>query len=162
MSAAASPLYVIPPAPLKGKYNSPRARTHPHFEFPSERWVNLGTFLVKKDSFPGPVVEKDFSSRTGAKPELGLPDFMRSLSQGPFCPLLSCSSVLPITDRRAQERRYGAALWKFLEIGCTTGHRWAEVLALKHKSRILGQWSYPVSGSRKSPASSPWAKQHIA
>ena len=125
MSAAASPLYVIPPAPLKGKYNSPRARTHPHFEFPSERWVNLGTFLVKKDSFPGPVVEKDFSSRTGAKPELGLPDFMRSLSQGPFCPLLSCSSVLPITDRRAQERRGGAALWKFLEIGCPSAREQA-------------------------------------
>ena len=35
-----------------------------------------------------------------------------------------------------------------------------EVLALKHKSRILGQWSNPVSGSRKSQASSPWAKQH--
>ena len=36
-----------------------------------------------------------------------------------------------------------------------------EVLALKHESRILGQWSSPVSGSRKSQASSPWAKQHI-
>ena len=33
-----------------------------------------------------------------------------------------------------------------------------EVLALKHESRILGQWSNPVSGSRKSRASSPWAK----
>ena len=36
----------------------------------------------------------------------------------------------------------------------------AEVLALKHESRIFGQWSNPVSGSRKSQASSPWAKQH--
>ena len=36
----------------------------------------------------------------------------------------------------------------------------AEVLALKHRSRILGQWSKPVSGSRKSQASSLWAKQH--
>ena len=34
------------------------------------------------------------------------------------------------------------------------------VFALKHKSRILGQWSNPVSGLRKSQASSPWAKQH--
>ena len=39
----------------------------------------------------------------------------------------------------------------------------ADVLALKHESRILGQWSNskPVSGSRKNQASSPWAKQHI-
>ena len=36
----------------------------------------------------------------------------------------------------------------------------AEVLALKQESRILGQWSNPVSGSRKSQASSPWAKQN--
>ena len=36
----------------------------------------------------------------------------------------------------------------------------SEVLVLKHESRILGQWSYPVCGSRKSQASSPWAKQH--
>ena len=36
----------------------------------------------------------------------------------------------------------------------------AEVLALKHESRILGQLSNPVSGSRKSHASSPWAEQH--
>ena len=35
-----------------------------------------------------------------------------------------------------------------------------EVFALKHESRILGQWSNPVSGSRKSQASSPWAKQY--
>ena len=35
-----------------------------------------------------------------------------------------------------------------------------EVLPLKHESRILGQWSYPVCGSRKSNTSSPWAKQH--
>ena len=35
-----------------------------------------------------------------------------------------------------------------------------EVLALKHESRIHGQWSDPVSGSMKSQASSPWAKQH--
>ena len=35
-----------------------------------------------------------------------------------------------------------------------------EVLPLKHESRILGQWSYPVCGSRKSQTSSPWAKQH--
>ena len=35
----------------------------------------------------------------------------------------------------------------------------SEVLALKHDSRILGQWSNPVSGSRKSQASSPWDKQ---
>ena len=33
-------------------------------------------------------------------------------------------------------------------------------LALEHESRILGQWSNPVSGSRKSRYSSPWAKQH--
>ena len=38
--------------------------------------------------------------------------------------------------------------------------RTAEVLALNHESRILGQWSNPVSGSRRSQASSPWAKQH--
>ena len=37
----------------------------------------------------------------------------------------------------------------------------AEILALKHESRILGQWSNPVSGSsRNSQSSSPWAKQH--
>ena len=36
-----------------------------------------------------------------------------------------------------------------------------EVLALKHESRIIGQPSNPVFGSRKSQASSPWAKQHI-
>ena len=36
----------------------------------------------------------------------------------------------------------------------------SEILALKHKSRILGQWSSPVSGSSKSHASSPWDKQH--
>ena len=35
-----------------------------------------------------------------------------------------------------------------------------EVPALKHESRILGQWSNPVSVSRKSLASSPWAKLH--
>ena len=36
----------------------------------------------------------------------------------------------------------------------------AEVLALKHESRILGLWSNPVSGSRKSHTSFPWAKQY--
>ena len=36
----------------------------------------------------------------------------------------------------------------------TTGLLQSEVLALKRKSRILGQWSYPVSGSRKSQDSS--------
>ena len=36
----------------------------------------------------------------------------------------------------------------------------AEFLALKQESRILGQWSNPVSGLRKCQASSPWAKQH--
>ena len=36
----------------------------------------------------------------------------------------------------------------------------AEFLALKHESRILGQWSNPASGSRKSKTSSPWVKQH--
>ena len=41
---------------------------------------------------------------------------------------------------------------------CLRG-RTTEVLALKHESRILGQWSTPMSGSRKSQASSPWAKQ---
>ena len=35
-----------------------------------------------------------------------------------------------------------------------------EVLALKHESRIRGQSSNPVCGSRNSVASSPWAKQH--
>ena len=35
-----------------------------------------------------------------------------------------------------------------------------EILALKHESRILGKRSNPVSGSRKSQASSPWVKQH--
>ena len=35
-----------------------------------------------------------------------------------------------------------------------------EVLDLKRESRILKQWSNPVSGSRKSKGSSPWAKQH--
>ena len=38
----------------------------------------------------------------------------------------------------------------------------AEVLALKQKSRILRHSSNPVCGSRKSQASSPWAKQHRA
>ena len=38
----------------------------------------------------------------------------------------------------------------------------AEVLTLRHESRIFGQWSNPVSGSRKSQASSPWSKQHRA
>ena len=38
----------------------------------------------------------------------------------------------------------------------------AEVLALRHESRIVGQWSNPVLGSRKSQSSSLWAKQHIA
>ena len=36
----------------------------------------------------------------------------------------------------------------------------AEVLALKHESRILGQWSNPESGSWKSQDGSPRAKQH--
>ena len=41
-------------------------------------------------------------------------------------------------------------------IDCTTGSgRSAKVLALKHESRILGLWSNPVSGARKSQASSP-------
>ena len=35
----------------------------------------------------------------------------------------------------------------------------ADILALKHEGRILGQWSNPVSGSRKSQASCPWANQ---
>ena len=34
-----------------------------------------------------------------------------------------------------------------------------EVLALNQESRILGQWSNPLSGTRKSQARSPWAKQ---
>ena len=38
----------------------------------------------------------------------------------------------------------------------------AEVLALKQDSRILGQWSNPVCGSRKRQASSPWAKQNCS
>ena len=36
----------------------------------------------------------------------------------------------------------------------------AEILVLKQESSILGQWSNPESGSRKSQANSPWAKQH--
>ena len=32
--------------------------------------------------------------------------------------------------------------------------------ARERESRILRQWSSPVSGSRTSQASSPWAKQH--
>ena len=47
--------------------------------------------------------------------------------------------------------------------GGTNERRWgreeAEVLALKPESRILGQCSNLVSGSRMSQASSPWAKQ---
>ena len=39
---------------------------------------------------------------------------------------------------------------------------WPEVLTVKHESRIPGQWSDPVAGSRKSQASYPWAKQHCA
>ena len=39
------------------------------------------------------------------------------------------------------------------------GGQRAELLALKHQSRILGQG---LSGSRKSQASSPWFKQHRA
>ena len=38
----------------------------------------------------------------------------------------------------------------------------AEILVLRHEGRILGQWSNPVSGSKKSQASSPLAKQHRA
>ena len=37
-----------------------------------------------------------------------------------------------------------------------------EVLAQKHQSMILEQWSNPVSGAWKSQASSPWAKQYRA
>ena len=47
-----------------------------------------------------------------------------------------------------------------LETDCCDVNAWC-VLALKHKSRILGQWSDPVYGSRKSQASYPWAKPHI-
>ena len=32
----------------------------------------------------------------------------------------------------------------------STHTHYSEVLVLKHESRILGQWSNPVSGSRKS------------
>ena len=38
----------------------------------------------------------------------------------------------------------------------------SEILALKHESRILGQWSNPVSGARKSQSSSLWDTQHRA
>ena len=38
----------------------------------------------------------------------------------------------------------------------------SEVLAIKHESRILGQWLNPVSGPRNSQASSPCPKQHGA
>ena len=38
----------------------------------------------------------------------------------------------------------------------------ADILFLKHDSRILRQSSDPVCGSWKSQASSPWAKQHRA
>ena len=37
-----------------------------------------------------------------------------------------------------------------------------EILPLKHRSRILGQWANPVSGSRKSQANTPSAKHHRA
>ena len=49
--------------------------------------------------------------------------------------------------RRRERRREGVIL---------------KVLAPKHESRILRQRSNPVSGSRKSKASSLWAKQHRA
>ena len=42
------------------------------------------------------------------------------------------------------------------------GCRASEALVVKHESRILGQWSNPVSGSRKSQDSYPWSKQHRA
>ena len=38
----------------------------------------------------------------------------------------------------------------------------ADILFLKHACNILRQSSNPVCGSRKSQASSPWAKQHRA
>ena len=38
----------------------------------------------------------------------------------------------------------------------------ADILLLKHDSSIFRQSSNPVSGSWKSQASSPWAKQHRA
>ena len=46
------------------------------------------------------------------------------------------------------------------EKGGQRERRGPEILALKNKSSILGKWSNPVSGARKSQASSPWAKQH--
>ena len=57
--------------------------------------------------------------------------------------------------------------WEVELRGKLVGDKWTllllpEILALKHESRILGQWSNPVCGTSKSQASSPWAKQHRA
>ena len=61
--------------------------------------------------------------------------------------------ALPITEQRLR-----------LRDNVFNGRKWgkAEVHALRHERRILGQLSIPVSGSRKSQASSLRTKQHRA
>ena len=61
---------------------------------------------------------------------------------------------------RALAASGGAGGGRCLASECNNHPRWetvsiALVFALKYESRILGQWSNPVFGSRKSKASSP-------
>ena len=65
-------------------------------------------------------------------------------------------------EGRVPRRPARPHLRRLQHVNTTAATMTAEVIALKHESRILGQWSNPVSGSRKSQASSPWAKQHRA
>ena len=67
-------------------------------------------------------------------------------------------------DIRSLRTRANVFDVSFLSILGQKGKIWVtpslpEVLALKRESGILGQWSNPVSGSRKSQVSSPWAKK---
>ena len=71
-----------------------------------------------------------------------------------------CSRVCWLADLEYRPRP-----WLWSGGWAEGGSRWragrrSEVLALKHESWIIGPSSNPVSCSRKSQASSPWAKQH--
>ena len=66
-----------------------------------------------------------------------------ALEQGPLCMML----VMPTTPTTV-------VVIIILAHYCIWQHAAAEILALKQESRILGQWSTPVFGSRKSQASS--------
>ena len=65
-----------------------------------------------------------------------------------------------LTPRMAAARNGHADVEKFL--AQLESRRQADILFLKHVSRILRQSSIPVCGSWKSQASSLWAKQHRA